>query len=63
MDQITGKIVFSQEANEEAERIMKSFVNIFKINGSCARLSEIEAIQSLYSISRWANPKEKFDSR
>lgn len=62
-DQITGKMVFSQEANIEAERIMRSLTNILGINGNSVRPSEIEAIQTLYCMSRWNNPNEKFDTR
>ena len=63
MDQVTVKGVFSQEANEEAERIMKSYTNILSVNGNNIRLSTIEAVQTLYSITRWNNPNEKFDTR
>jgi hypothetical protein len=60
LDQITGKIVFSQEANAEAERIMRSFTNVLGIDGGCIRKTEIEGIQTLYCMSRWKNPNEKF---
>ena len=63
MDQITGKIVFSQEANEEADKIMRSYTNILGINGNNVRTSKIEAIQTLYCMTRWHNPNEKFDTR
>lgn len=62
-DQITMKGVFSQEANAEAERIMKAYTNILGINGTNVRSTTIEAIQTLYSISMWKNPDKKFDTR
>ena len=59
-DQITVKGVFSEEANLEAEKIMRSPSNLMSINGSPNRTTTIEAIQTCYSISKWNNPDEYF---
>ena len=60
-DQITLKSVFSQEANLEAERLIMAPTNFISINGSNIRTSEIEAIQTLYSMTRWGNKNETGD--
>ena len=60
-DQITLKSVFSQEANLEAERLIMSPTNFISINGSNIRTSEIEAVQTLYSMTRWKNKNETGD--
>lgn len=59
-DQITIKGVFSQEANLEAEKIMKSPAYLLSSNGSNLRVSTIEVIQALYCCTRWKNPNEHF---
>ena len=58
-DQVTAKGVYSQEANAEAERIMKSLTNILSVNGSNIRTTTIEAIQTLYMMSRWGDNDKK----
>lgn len=58
-DQITVKGVFSQEANAEADKIMKSVVNITSPNSTATRTTTIEAVQTCYSVTRWADPKEE----
>lgn len=51
-DQVSVKGVFSQEANEEAERIMTSKANILNIQGEIARQSASnEGLQTLYSMT------------
>lgn len=52
-DQVTGKMLFSAQANEEAERIMKSNFNILGVNGSPVRNFGNEYIQSLYTLTRF----------
>ena len=52
-DQVTGKMIFSMQANEEAERIMKSNFNILGVNGSPVRKLGNEFIQSLYTLTRF----------
>lgn len=58
-DQITLKGVFSQEANLEAEKIMRSNSQFITMNTTNKRTSEIESIQTLYMMTRWNNPNEK----
>ena len=58
MDQITVKSVFSEEANIEAEKIMRSAANFMSVNTSNTRTSKIEAMQTLYHITRWIKPSE-----
>jgi DNA-directed RNA polymerase beta' subunit len=62
-DQVTVKGVFSQEANEEAERIMRAYTNILSVNGNNIRISSIECIETLYCVTQWDNPNKKFDTR
>ena len=57
-DQITIKGVFSQEANMEAERIMKAKNQFITMNATNIRTTTIEAVQCLYMMSRWKNPNE-----
>lgn len=60
------KGVFSQEANAECDRIVKSKANILDINASNVRMTENEAIQTLYTLTKrthpddamWKNPNE-----
>lgn len=52
-DQVTGKIIFSAQANEEAERIMHSNVNILGVNGTPVRVMGNEFIQTLYTLTRF----------
>jgi hypothetical protein len=60
LDQITIKGVFSQEANLEAEKLMRSKAAILNVNGNNIRTTKIEGIQTLYCATRWKNPNEKF---
>lgn len=60
LDQITVKSVFSQNANKEAHEKMLSASNFLSINTTNTRTSKIEAMQTLYHVSRWYNPKESF---
>ena len=46
------KGIFSQEANAECDRIVRSKANILDINASNVRKSENEAIQTLYTLTR-----------
>lgn len=52
-DQITSKILFSVEANEEAERIMFSKSNLIAIDGKSIRTIGNEGIQTLYTMTRF----------
>ena len=52
-DQITIKSVFSQEANEECEKIINNKTNILSIEGIGVRNIGNEGIQTLYSMTRF----------
>lgn len=52
-DQITSKILFSKEANEDAERIMTSKSNILTIDGASIRSIGNEGIQTLYTLTKF----------
>ena len=60
-DQVTCKGVFTQEANLEAEKIMKSISNIVSVNMNPTRSTTIEAIQTCFSVTRWENKNEYFE--
>ena len=53
-DTVTIKGVFSQSANKEAERIMKSKINIIGISGKGIRKTTNETVQTLYSMTKFA---------
>lgn len=50
-DQMSIKGIFSQEANVECDKIVRSKANILDINASNVRKSENEAIQTLYTLT------------
>lgn len=52
-DQVTVKGLFSQEANIEAEKIMKSKSNILNIYGDNMRKTTNEGIQTLYALTKF----------
>ena len=52
-DQITVKSVFTQEANEECERIINNKTNILTIEGIGVRGIGNEAVQTLYTMTRF----------
>lgn len=52
-DQITSKIMFSVEANEDAERVMMSKSNILTIDGASIRSIGNEGIQTLYTLTKF----------
>jgi hypothetical protein len=54
-DQMSIKGIFSQEANAECDRIVKSKAYILDINASNVRLTENEAIQTLYTLTKRSN--------
>lgn len=51
-DQVTVRGVFTQEANEECERLIKSPSNILTIRGDNIRTSSNEAVQALYAMTK-----------
>ena len=56
------KGIFSQEANAECDKIVRSKANILDINASNVRKSENEAIQTLYTLTkRPAAPRSELD--
>lgn len=58
-DQTTGKIVFSKQANEDAERLMYSNANILGVNGSPVRRMGNELIQTLYTLTKFHDIPKK----
>lgn len=52
-DQTTGKILFSKQANEDAEIIMHSLTNILGLDGSPVRTFGNELMQGLYTLTRF----------
>ncbi|MDD3172172.1 MAG: hypothetical protein PHF63_00635 [Herbinix sp.] len=51
-DQITIKGIYSQEANKEAMKIIKSKSNLLNVQGECNRESTNESIQALYNLTK-----------
>lgn len=52
-DQITGKCVFSEESNDEAERILTSKLNLLTIEGIGIRRIGNEGTQTLFSMTNF----------
>lgn len=50
-DQCTVKGVFSEEANEELDKQLKSKSHYFNLGGKGVRTSDKEAMQSLYNLT------------
>lgn len=50
-DQVTSKVVFTKEANEELEKRLNSKSNFIDLGGKNIRTAENESIQSLYSLT------------
>ena len=51
-DQITSKIVWSQEANEECEKMMQSKTFYLNSMGGNMRTIDLEAIQTFYTLTK-----------
>ena len=51
-DQCTCKILMSQEANEEAEKIMRAVSYILDLSGRSIRSVGNEAVQTLYELTK-----------
>ena len=61
-DQMSIKGIFSQEANAECDKIVRSKANILDINASNVRKSENEAIQTLYTLTKRPDiPRQELD--
>ena len=58
-DQVTAKGIFSQEANEEAERIMKQKSNLITIDGGIIRSIGNEGMQTLFTMTRFKKAVNK----
>lgn len=56
-DQATGKILYSKQANDQAEQIMYSNINILGVNGNAVRSIGNELIQTLYTLTRFHEVK------
>ena len=56
-DVITVKGVFSQTANIEAERLLKSKLNIIGLAGEGLRKTTNETVQTLYMITKFKDKK------
>lgn len=54
-DQVTIKGAFTQEANQEAERILYSKAHILNIYGQNMRTTTNEGIQTLYMLTKGEN--------
>jgi hypothetical protein len=50
-DTASEKIAYSDEANEELDRYMKSKAHYIGLDGKCIRVSTNEAIQTLYNLT------------
>ena len=50
-DQCTVKGVFSEEANEELDKQLRSKSHYFNLGGKGVRTSDKEAMQSLYNLT------------
>ena len=51
-DQVTTKIIWTQEANEECETLMHSKQFLLTANGSNKRQIDLEAIQTFYVLTK-----------
>lgn len=54
-DQVTLKGLYSQEANQEAEKIMKSKSHILNIYGQNMRKTTNEGVQTLYMMTKFSD--------
>ena len=54
-DQITIKGVYSQEANQEAEKLLYAKTHILNVYGSNMRSTTNEGVQTLYMLTRFAD--------
>ena len=50
-DQVTVKMVFSVEANQELEKHLNSNGQFIALNGRNGRVADIEAIQAMYNLT------------
>lgn len=58
-DQVTNKVAFSEEANEELDKIMNSKANYITIGGENIKVSSGEALHAIYCLTRARNKEIK----
>ena len=58
-DQVTVKMIYSEEANEELMKIIDSRRNLLGLDGKGVRESDKEAIQAMYSLTRILDEDKK----
>ena len=59
MDQVTVKMVYSEEANQELMKIIDSRRNLLGLDAKGVRESDKEAIQAMYSLTRVLDEDKK----
>ena len=59
-DQVSGKGVFTKEANDEIENFINSKANYIGLNGKCSMVTTNESIQSMYNLTKTL-PDQKFN--
>ena len=59
-DQVSGKGVFTKEANDEIENFINSKSNYIGLNGKCSMVTTNESIQSMYILTKTL-PDQKFN--
>lgn len=58
-DQVTVKMVYSEEANQELMEIIDSRRNLLGLDAKGVRESDKEAIQAMYSLTRVLDEDKK----
>lgn len=51
-DQITAKVAFTVEANEELDKYIKSKAYYIGVDGKNVRVSQNEAVQAIYNLTK-----------
>ena len=51
-DQVTSKVAFLEESNQELDKFMKSNMHYIDLSGINYRVSTNESIQAIYSLTR-----------
>lgn len=60
-DQLSSKVAYTEEANEELEKYMQSNANYIDLSGTCIRETTNEAIQAIYSLTRVVDKSKLVD--
>ena len=58
-DQTTTKILWTQEANEDAEKFMNTPAFFVNYSGAFVRYIELEAMQTFYNMTKEPNSKNR----